>query len=291
MPSRYAHFLSVTSSMRLATTCALLTLQCACLTTLDLGGDYADMPDTTTPDDGPSTDDGPMPPLDMAPDLEDASPDLARDTPEDLHPDMPDVPDMPRDTPADMPPVYAPGEGLFFSEVVEGSTGNNKFIELYNARASALPLEHVWLANFNASGDPDLSSVVPFHLGAKVSSIPAGEVIVLCHSMRDQLMGTGICDIETSTALNFNGDDPLALYYDADMDGMLTASDLLIDSFGQLDNTKPDTPIWANASYQRCNLTPYLGQALFSPEDYYLVESPETYTHLGTPPPQPSSCP
>lgn len=270
----------------------LLVCQMACLTALDLDGDYdapddaldmnptVDMPDVPRDEDTPPT-----------PDLSDMKPDALPDLPEDE--DMPDQ-DMPKDEEdmeMDMPPSYQPGEGLFFSEIVEGTSGNNKFIELYNARDTPMPLEHIWLATFNTSADPELSSAVTFDIGAKIASIPAKGVIVLCHSGRDQLMGSSVCDFEMSTVLNFNGDDPLAIYFDQDMNDTLDASDILLDSFGQLDNSKPAMPIWADASYKRCKLTPYLGGSIFDPTTYYIVTKPETYTHLGVPPTEPTSCP
>ena len=264
-----------------------LALQCACLTTLDLDGDYNASLDTQNPTD----DDGTPPDMDVIVEP-DASLDIAPDTSPspDLPPDMPDAQDMPPDMRPDMPPAYEPGEGLFFSEIIEGSVGSNKFIELYNARNTPLDLEHIWLANFNASGNPDISSAVTFHIGSKIAMIPPKQVVVLCHSMQDQVMDTSICDFQTTTTLNFNGDDPLAIYFDRDKNGMLDTNDTLLDSFGQLDNSKPDTLIWADTSYRRCNLTPYLSQSLFDPAAYYIVTKPETYTDLGSPPEEPISC-
>lgn len=257
----------------------LLLLTTGCLTTLDLSGDYNSPADTP----------------DLSPDPEDISSfDMQHDA--DMLPqpvdmgdmrinDMPDIaqPEDMSDMDIDMIPPD-PGQGLIFSEVVEGR-GFNKFVEIYNSSSSPIDLTHIWFVNVNLSSiDSDSVKIAPKLDLSGFSPLKPNEVILLCHVSRDT---TEIlpCDQEASHELNFNGDDPLALFLDVNQDGTINPDiDTLLDSFGQVNNTKPPMKVWENTTYQRCNPTPYLGEFFFEPTQFYTEKAEDTFDNLGTPP-------
>lgn len=257
----------------------LLLLTTGCLTTLDLSGDYNSPADTP----------------DLSPDPEDISSfDMQHDA--DMLPqpvdmgdmrinDMPDIaqPEDMSDMDIDMTPPD-PGQGLIFSEVVEGS-GFNKFVEIYNSSSSPIDLTHIWFVNVNLSSiDSDSVKIAPKLDLSGFSPLQPNEVILLCHASRDTTDSLP-CDQEVANELNFNGDDPLALFLDVNQDGTINPDiDTLLDSFGQVNNTKPPMKVWENTTYQRCNPTPYLGAFFFEPTQFYTEKAEDTFDNLGTPP-------
>jgi hypothetical protein len=118
--------------------------------------------------------------------------------------------------------VYTMEEGyasdLFISEYIEGSS-SNKYIEVYNGTGTTVDLTNYDLqlySNGSASTTPrDLSG-----------TIAPGEAIVYQNSSAALTLPDGVTAID-NLAVNFNGDDAVALYYD---DG--TKAAYFVDIFG-----------------------------------------------------------
>ena len=101
-----------------------------------------------------------------------------------------------------------PAANLFISEYAEGSYGNNKYLEIYNASSDAVNLDDYGLATTSNGADQagEFDSWYSFESGA---SIAAGDVYVIANSgAEDKILAKAD---ETSGALNVNGDDAIAL--------------------------------------------------------------------------------
>lgn len=274
-----------------------LLISTGCLTTLDLNEELPTSPDMSTSTDLSLMPDSPkdLPaPLDMmgedmtrsdaARDLDDA-PDLpiVADMPRDMFKDMP-VEDMPfKDmAPVDMAPRL-PGEGLIFSEVIEGTVGNNKAVEIYNATNAPLSLSSVLFVIFSQGTAPSSARTLSLET-MTLKTLAPGQVMVLCNQGIEEF-ALSSCDIANSFVINFNGDDMISIYYDADGDKkIISPGDRLIDSFGQVNNSPPASQIWADSTFQRCKPTPYLSDKTFQATEYYRVIKPEVFNNLGIPP-------
>ena len=105
----------------------------------------------------------------------------------------------------------APIANLFFSEYAEGS-GNNKYLEIYNASDREVLLSDYLLVNTNGGGKPDAD---PAHYEYDTSfpesaSILPGDVYVVAHSGAKQSI---LDHADFKTTLWHNGDDAYALIY------------------------------------------------------------------------------
>ncbi|MBN8753048.1 MAG: ExeM/NucH family extracellular endonuclease [Variovorax sp.] len=111
---------------------------------------------------------------------------------------------------------------LFFSEYVEGKTGSNKAIELYNPTSSALDLS-LYTIKLYANGAKTSTNSL------KLSGSLAGKgVLVVVHPSADPALK--IAGSIMSNVVNFNGNDALTL----------EKSGVVIDRFGQV-GTDPGT--------------------------------------------------
>ncbi|MCR9163314.1 MAG: lamin tail domain-containing protein [Nannocystaceae bacterium] len=96
---------------------------------------------------------------------------------------------------------------LYFSEYVEGS-GNNKAVEIYNSGANDVDLSACQLQQYNNGDD-----TVSFSLDL-AGTLVAGDAFVVCRSSGDAEL-QAVCDLSTgNSAVNFNGDDSVALSCD-----------------------------------------------------------------------------
>lgn len=113
-------------------------------------------------------------------------------------------------------PAVAQLDCLVFSEYIEGSSFN-KAVEIYNATGEELDLGRVEVRLYtNGSATP--SSTFALASGMLAS----GANYVLAHPNADAAI-TGVA-AETSTTLNFNGDDAFAMFLDG----------VLVDCIGQI---------------------------------------------------------
>lgn len=111
---------------------------------------------------------------------------------------------------------------LFFSEYVEGSSGNNKCVEIYNPTGAAIDLSAgAYKVQVFANGAAMAGSTI-----ALTGTIAAYGTYVLCNSGA----GTGLLAVanQTSGSLSHNGDDALAL--------VKGAGNTFVDIFGNIGN-------------------------------------------------------
>ncbi|MCB0774637.1 MAG: lamin tail domain-containing protein, partial [Flavobacteriales bacterium] len=97
--------------------------------------------------------------------------------------------------------VRAQATDLIISEYVEGS-GNNKYIELYNGTSASIALNNYRLQLFS-NGSP-----TPTQNVLLTGTLAAGATIVYKNSSATIYTGSAT----TNTAVDFNGDDAIALY-------------------------------------------------------------------------------
>lgn len=109
----------------------------------------------------------------------------------------------------DPEPEPEPGNAdLFISEYVEGSTGNNKYIEIYNPTSEAIDLS-AYAIDLNTNGGETWSKDGGYSNYSELSgTIAAKSTIVYKNSKAEIYLGEAtICN-----AMNFNGNDPVGLF-------------------------------------------------------------------------------
>lgn len=109
----------------------------------------------------------------------------------------------------DPEPEPEPGNAdLFISEYVEGSTGSNKYIEIYNPTSEAIDLS-AYAIDLNTNGGETWSKDGGFSNYSELSgTIAAKSTIVYKNSKAEIYLGEAtICN-----AMNFNGNDPVGLF-------------------------------------------------------------------------------
>lgn len=181
-------------------------------------------------------------------------------------------------------PVVTETPCAIISEVLEGPGRNNKAVEVYNCGTEPLVLDQLGICLVR-NDDSTCSSTAILGSGA----LQAGDVQVACRTRTGELIDpyqplADACDVEIGGAAIFNGDDRLMLFFDADANGSFDGDDALLDTFGD-PNTRPDDTIWAELSFRRCNLEPFVGGS-FDVDDHYTRHGSTAFTHLGTPPSQ-----
>ncbi len=125
---------------------------------------------------------------------------------------------------------------LFISEYIEGSS-NNKYIEIYNGTGASVNLSNYKLQIY-ANGDITATLANDVTLSGDLAN---GATIVYKNSSSTIYSGTGT----TNTAVNFNGDDAIALYK------ISTSS--YVDIVGRI-GTDPGTD-WTSGLYTTINKT------------------------------------
>ena len=152
---------------------------------------------------------------------------------------------------------------LVISEYIEGSS-SNKAIELYNCSGSTIDLSNVY-----ACLVPNEKTTC-YNKEQLSGTLPADGVLGLCNgNMNMGLVDSGDCD-SISTITNFNGDDRIVIFEDLDADGELGAADLIYDAFGET-SIEPNSKIWSDATYKRCDFTPYDGLGNFDVGTYNVL--------------------
>jgi hypothetical protein len=168
---------------------------------------------------------------------------------------------------------------LYISEVVEGSA-NNKAIELYNSCTTPVDLGDFGVclvSNDKDTCDSDTRDDLSGTLGAM-------EVYGLCNSQHDP--GTpddADCDLDSGVT-NFNGDDRLFIYRDADGDDAFTdGTDPIVDAFGER-AVQPGSEIWEDITYRRCDFSLYDGTTPFDVDTAYTAHPTDDVSDFGVAP-------
>ncbi|QOJ27398.1 MAG: lamin tail domain-containing protein [Ignavibacteriales bacterium] len=125
---------------------------------------------------------------------------------------------------------------LLISEYVEGSS-NNKYIEIFNGTGASVNLANYELRSF-ANGSTSPASE------ALTGTLESGAVIVLKNSLAALTLPSGVSATNNS-AVNFNGDDAVAIYK------ISTSS--YVDIFGRIGND-PGTA-WSSGSHSTLDKT------------------------------------
>ncbi len=158
-----------------------------------------------------------------------------------------------------------------FSRYLEGSSGNNKYVEVVNPSAQTVDLQGCSVDLYrNGDTTPDASLALS-------GALAPSETALLCHSSATLATG-GPCDV-TSGSLSFNGDDAL----------VLSCSGAVADRIGQVGND-PGTA-WSgagvstrDASLERvCGSVPDVlpGEA-FDPSEQWVARGVDDASGLGT---------
>lgn len=130
---------------------------------------------------------------------------------------------------------------LMISQYIEGSS-YNKAIELYNASSSVIDLSEYSLEIYT-NGVAESVKSMELH-----GTLEAGEAIVLYHGQAaDEIKSVG--QIENSTVINFNGNDPL----------VLKKNDEIVDSIGQIGSSNDfakDVTLVRNADVTTGDINP-----------------------------------
>ena len=102
---------------------------------------------------------------------------------------------------------------IFISEIIEGS-GFNKAVEIANTGSSAVTLTGYTIAHSTNGGVPleDLATGSTFDLSDV--TIEAGDVYVIANSKADTEILNKADETSSGNPVNFNGDDPIALFID-----------------------------------------------------------------------------
>ncbi len=165
-------------------------------------------------------------------------------------------------------------ECLVISEYIEGSS-NNKAIEVQNCGLPSVDLDDVRVClMFNGNTSSCGQSL---ELGGELA--PA-EVRVLCND-RIATAARGACDT-LSGSLSFNGDDLLLLFRDGDSDGILDASDEILDAIGSR-SSPPSSEIWSEVTYRRCERAAFDATGAYDVLDYFTAAGRDDLSDLGSP--------
>jgi hypothetical protein len=117
---------------------------------------------------------------------------------------------------ATTPLSYDPGQAgvltvasagtLFFSEYVEPSSGNNKFLEIYNTGAAEVDLSNCVINQYN-----NANTTVTYSVALTGKTIGAHSTFVVCNSQQ-AVIATSLCGLSTSNqVMTFNGNDAMEL--------------------------------------------------------------------------------
>jgi hypothetical protein len=174
-------------------------------------------------------------------------------------------------------------ECLIISEYIEGSGSNNKALELYNCSPGTLDLADYGVCL--VSNDNTTCS--------QTASLPSnmlapGDIYTICKttggSAGDPVDGIkNNCDLELGNIANFNGDDRLVVFVDANNDDSLDGGDTITDSFGEI-AVRPGSTIWGNTTYRRCDFTQFDGMSAFDVDSLYTSHAEDDAADFGTAP-------
>ncbi|NME66631.1 DUF5689 domain-containing protein [Flammeovirga aprica] len=118
---------------------------------------------------------------------------------------------------------------LIFSEYVEGSS-NNKYLEIFNGTGADVDLsEYSIKIMSNANLEWGTTTTLE-------GTLPNGATFVIAHNQAVLELPAGVSVFESGNAVNFNGDDRVAIF----------KGDTEIDRIGFIDLTNPESPVRVN---------------------------------------------
>ncbi len=168
---------------------------------------------------------------------------------------------------------------VIIGERIEGSS-NNKALELFNPGATDVDLAPVSVATLSGSSPTTGGSF------NATGTLVAGQVFTLCHMSRDTMIITTMCDGESTSALNYNGDDVTVIYVDQDgVPGFdRDSNDFVLDAWGEI-GVGEASRIYNEKGYNRCDFTPFDGRSPFVFTTRYTENDVQNdFSDLGTPP-------
>lgn len=174
------------------------------------------------------------------------------------------------------PTVFA--ERFIISEYTEGSSGQNKAIELYNGTGADIDLKDYELT-LHANGGTNTTSTTKW---TNSTIVPNGETYVIAHSQaHPDLFAKAQL---TNTNMTFNGDDALILWH------VTPEGNVVQDSFGQF-GSDPGTG-WGSGATQTWDRTLVRKAEIcqgdtipgdeFEPADEYIGYPDMTFTNFGS---------
>jgi hypothetical protein len=175
---------------------------------------------------------------------------------------------------------------LIISEVLEASGAYNKAVELTNCgeRPARLADHGLCLVRNDDRACTRTATLADVEL-------PPGETWVVCRSLRDHAADpypwlVERCDEAHAGVVDFNGDDRVLVFRDADGDGAFDAdADTALDMLGRM-AFRPTWMPWADVDLRRCDPTPYDGVTgtWYDEADFFEPFTRHAYDHLGVPP-------
>ena len=141
-------------------------------------------------------------------------------------------------TPFDITEPIVGAADLFFSEYVEGDTGNNKYLEIYNGTGTTITLTD-YSVEMYSNGSSSVSQTEDFTIGFP-TTLNNGEVIVLQAQNTSEYSGIAY----SSNVCFFNGDDTV----------VLKKNGITIDIIGNM-GCDPGSAFTATGGYSTANQT------------------------------------
>ena len=168
-----------------------------------------------------------------------------------------------------------PGECFKISEYIEGSS-NNKALELYNCGSNAIDLTDIKVCLISNS-DQVCSATLDL-----MGMLPSAGVTGVCQGQLNMgLVDATDCDY-SSNVVNFNGNDRLLVFKDADGNGTPDAPGDILDAFGETATEPADSSVWANKTLRRCDFaTNYDGTTAFDYTLYYEESATDDFSTFG----------
>ncbi|HWQ80748.1 MAG TPA: lamin tail domain-containing protein [Ignavibacteria bacterium] len=177
---------------------------------------------------------------------------------------------------------------LLFSEYIEG-TSNNKVFELFNASTSTINLSDYVIVQFNNGASRTTGTRFALTITNPTYLAPGATFVIVNSSANSNF--TALANLTTSSSvLNFNGDDALAIYKATDVSGTTIKPDAVeVDIFGKI-GEDPGTywgsgsTVTADKTLKRKNTIYYpvsSNPASFDPATEYDSYTVDTYSGLG----------
>ena len=111
--------------------------------------------------------------------------------------------------------LYVVPPTLIISEYIEGS-GNNKYLELYNATSETISLAGYDIQNYQ-NGNNSATHTTSLNNAAGLTELAPGGILVIKHQSGDAIDANGAPVFENSNICSFNGNDVVALRHNEEI--------------------------------------------------------------------------